>query len=124
VIHLDTHVVVWLFLGDVSRLQPVRAVLDAERLATSAIVALELEHLFEIGRLRVRSRDLLDDLRVRVGLEVRDGSLRRLVSVADGLAWTRDPFDRLIVAHSLVDAAPLLTRDEVILANCASARWS
>jgi PIN domain nuclease of toxin-antitoxin system len=38
-------------------------------------------------------------------------------------AWTRDPFDRLIVANAMADGAPLITADETILANFRDAVW-
>ncbi|WP_199317478.1 hypothetical protein [Planktothricoides raciborskii] len=39
------------------------------------------------------------------------------------LDWTRDPFDRLIVAHAAVNNNILLTKDRIILANYAQAQW-
>ena len=51
-IHLDTHVVVWLYLAEVERL-PARAreAIEAEDLEISPMVLLELQSLREIGRL-------------------------------------------------------------------------
>ncbi|CAN5501715.1 hypothetical protein BH23ACT3_BH23ACT3_09460 [soil metagenome] len=47
----------------------------------------------------------------------------RSVTAADSLPWTRDPFDRLIVADAIAAATPLLTRDDTIHANCDVAIW-
>ncbi len=42
---------------------------------------------------------------------------------AETLQWTRDPFDRLIVATSQATGIPLLTKDRNILANFKLAIW-
>jgi PIN domain nuclease of toxin-antitoxin system len=37
--------------------------------------------------------------------------------------WTRDPFDRLIVANAKAAAAPLVTKDEMVRGNYSRALW-
>jgi PIN domain nuclease of toxin-antitoxin system len=39
------------------------------------------------------------------------------------LSWTRDPFDRLIVAQAAVRDAPLLTKDRAIRRRYRAAVW-
>jgi PIN domain nuclease of toxin-antitoxin system len=47
-----------------------------------------------------------------------------IAEVALGEGWTRDPFDRLIVAHAKANGiAPLITKDEAIHEHYANARW-
>jgi len=124
VIRLDTHVVVWLYVGDVERLSP-RAIdaLESNDLVVSPIVQLELSFLYEIGRLRVGGADIIGDLRERIGLHVSEVPTSALVNAATPLSWTRDPFDRLIVADATVAATDLLTKDETIRSNVSIARW-
>lgn len=43
--------------------------------------------------------------------------------VVDELAWTRDPFDRLICAQALADAAPLLTADRTVHEHLDMTVW-
>ncbi|MFM7536778.1 MAG: type II toxin-antitoxin system VapC family toxin [Acidimicrobiales bacterium] len=123
-IRLDTHVVVWLYVGDVERLSP-RAIdaLESNDLVVSPIVQLELSFLYEIGRLRVGGADIIGDLRERIGLHVSEVPTSALVNAATPLSWTRDPFDRLIVADATVAATDLLTKDETIRSNVSIARW-
>ncbi len=45
------------------------------------------------------------------------------VERARAIKWTRDPFDRLIVAQAAVNDESLLTRDKIIRANDARAIW-
>ena len=48
---------------------------------------------------------------------VDEVSVVALIQRALDLDWTRDPFDRLIAAHSRLRRAPLCSVDSVILAN-------
>ncbi len=66
---------------------------------------------------------MLTALSREVGLEVLDTSLLELVNAASGLTWTRDPFDRLIAAHAIVEGAQLITADQEIRENLPLATW-
>ena len=60
----------------------------------------------------------------KIGLTVCDHAFRIVAETALGETWTRDPFDRIIVAHAKANGfAPLLTKDEAIRANYPNARW-
>lgn len=123
-IRLDTHVVVWLFAGDRNRLSPAAIdALEASVPTISPIVQLELTYLHEIGRLTVSGAEIVGDLHERIGLRLSEVSLSAVVHAASSLSWTRDPFDRLIVADALAASATLLTKDETIAANCSLASW-
>lgn len=121
---LDTHVVVWLYEGRRDLLsERAAALIEANDLAVSPLVRLELAYLREIGRLKVDPAEILDDLARRIGLGEVDAPLSRVVDQAASLAWTRDPFDRLIAAHALALRAPLLTADVRIRAHLPDAAW-
>ena len=66
---------------------------------------------------------VISDLQQLIGLEKVDASLATVATVARGLRWTRDPFDRLISAQAISDETPLLTADETILENLDLAIW-
>lgn len=111
-IHLDTHVVVWLFAGQLERLPKLaRQRLESAELGVSPMVLLELSYLEEIGRLRVASPLVIEDLERRIGLRVVDTPFAMVVARARELSFTRDPFDRIIGANALVEDAPLLSAD-------------
>lgn len=65
----------------------------------------------------------LSALRKSIGLEIADASLAELTRAAIDLTWTRDPFDRLIAAHSIVADAPLVTADRTIRDNLSFVVW-
>ena len=123
-IRLDTHVVVWLYTGQVEEFSTgAVAAIEEHQLVVSPMVQLELSYLHEIGRLTVGGAEIVADLSRRVGLERSDVSLDALVETAAALTWTRDPFDRLIVADAFVSGATLLTKDRTIHGRTAIARW-
>jgi PIN domain nuclease of toxin-antitoxin system len=122
-VHIDTHVAVWLVSGEKRRLRPVQAALRRSALFMSPVVLLEMEVLREIGRIRAPVADVMEILKDDHGIEEATGDLRTVVQQARLLGWTKDPFDRLIVAHALASGALLLTADETIRKHCSQARW-
>ncbi|HDS11348.1 MAG TPA: PIN domain-containing protein [Candidatus Wirthbacteria bacterium] len=121
-IYLDTHVVIWLADLELHKLSAKqKELLESESLYISPIVGLELQYLFEIGRLENPSDSILGKLKQQIGLSVYDADYAAVVQMATVLAWTRDPFDRLIVAQAKLDNTYLLTKDERVLANYARA---
>ncbi len=124
VIHLDTHVVVWLYAGAVGELTPkVKAKLESDSLSISPAVLLELDFLQEIRRITVGSGTILEALGAQIGLTVSSTSFATVVVEAGQLTWTRDPFDRLIVGHASADGAVLVTRDRTIRRQYKHAFW-
>ena len=122
-VHLDTHVAVWLAAGEPRRLKGVQARLRRSSLFVSPIVLVELEVLREIGRIRRPVGEVWEILTEDHEVAEAPGDLREIGRYARSLAWTRDPFDRLIVAHALAADAMLLTADGSIREHCPQARW-
>lgn len=67
--------------------------------------------------------EIVGDLQERIGLRLSDASMSAVVHAAASLSWTRDPFDRMIVADAVVAATDLVTKDELIRSNITFARW-
>jgi PIN domain nuclease of toxin-antitoxin system len=92
-------------------------------LLISPAVTLELQFLFEIGRVRSPAIDALRALQQALHLQIATDPFDRVVSAALSESWTRDPFDRLIVAHARLLGAMLITRDRRIASAFANTRW-
>ncbi len=122
-IHLDTHVLVWLSGGEAGACAEGAGAASGERVSCAPMAQLELAHLYEIGRITRGASDVLGVLAPALGLAVSAAPFAAVVAYALDLTWTRDPFDRLIAANALVDGAGLLTADESLLANCPAAFW-
>lgn len=123
--YLDTHIVLWLAAGKVNRLSSkARGLLDRAELLLSAMAYLELEYLHELGRTRLLARDLLEKVGHETNLRLCDLPFAEIASAALDEKWTRDPFDRLIVAHAKVNGfAPLISADETIRKHYPRAVW-
>lgn len=87
------------------------------------MVLLELQLLFEIGRAKDPALKVADSLARDLGVEVCDQSFHSVAASAMEIKWTRDPFDRLIVAHASANDAPLITKDEKIRRHYKRAVW-
>lgn len=123
-IYLDTHVAVWLYVPRKDLLSDnARRRIDEDDLYVSPMVLLEIELLREIGRLAVGGNAIYQELHRRIGLKICELEFLPAVRCALDLAWTRDPFDRVIVGHAQAAGRDLLTRDEVIRANYPRACW-
>lgn len=123
-IYLDTHVVVWLYSGDL-HFFPDKAcrLIEESDLLISPLVLLELQYLFEIKRITVEPTVIFDSLAESIGLEKCRASFARVITEAMRISWTRDPFDRIITATAMIHQAPLLTKDEMIRQEYGSAVW-
>ena len=123
-IHLDTHVVVWLYEKKRERFSD-RALelIESEDLAISPMVLLELQYLFEIDRILAGPGVVSSYLRERLGLELDSTPFAKVAGKAVEMTWTRDPFDRLIAAQAACAGTTLVTKDSQILKNYPGARW-
>lgn len=122
-IHVDTNVVIWSYIGQVDILQPVERILNESSIVVSPMVVLELAYLHEVNRLSDPPETIIQILEGLVGLKVSQASFIEVIRQALDVRWTRDPFDRLIVANALEEGAPLLTKDSTILRHCPTAFW-
>ncbi|MRH79006.1 PIN domain-containing protein [Spiribacter sp. C176] len=125
VVYLDTHVVVHLYGKGTSGLpDPVVDQLQStEALKVSPMVRLELQYLSEIGRVGQSPERVLDYLSGRVGLQTCEAAFGAIVHAAQAENWTRDPFDRLIVAQARLSQAALLTKDRLIHQHYLHSVW-
>lgn len=116
-LHLDTHVVVWMYAGQHERFPArLRARINADALRFSPMVRLELTYLHELGRITDSPEQILGELASAAGLAEDRSPFSRVVDVARRVGFTRDPFDRLITAQAVAANGILATKDERILA--------
>ena len=114
---LDTNALLWLEGGH----RRVRVLASSHQpLHLSPATLLELQILREAGRIRLRAgsvASLAHDDRWLLD----EPPAGRWFDTALDLTWTRDPFDRLLVAHAQLRGWRLATADEAMLAHLPEA---
>jgi PIN domain nuclease of toxin-antitoxin system len=123
-IYLDTHIVVWFYANDKQRFSnTIQALMNQHEWRISPMVRLELQYLHEIGRINPTADTILVDLSQRVGLTICPKSFNDVIVKATQLLWTRDPFDRILVAQAALNDDILVTSDQTIRTHYTHARW-
>ncbi len=123
--YLDTNVAVWLAEGNLQRISPAaRDRIENDDLLLSPMVLMELEYLREIQRILLPARDLLTKLAHEIGVRVCDLDYPSIIDAALDEKWTRDPFDRIIVAQAKANGfAWLLSSDAEIQSHYPRTVW-
>jgi len=112
---LDTHIAVALYEGRTGGLgAAAKRAIDRELVTISPAVLLEIELLHEIGRLRVGALPVSEGLAQELSIRVAADRFEDVAIEALAVGFTRDPFDRLIVAHAALADARLVTQDSMI----------
>jgi PIN domain nuclease of toxin-antitoxin system len=123
--YLDTNLVIYLHTGATERISArAKQQIEDGALLISAMVMLELEMLCEIGRLKYDAGRIFADLSQQIGLSLCPIPMTAVIHVALGIKWTRDPFDRIILANAIANnKAPLITSDRRIRERYENAIW-
>lgn len=124
-LYLDTHSAVFLHAGEVELFGTEgKRQIEANDLLIAPIVLMELGYLYERERVRFKPAEIYAALNAQFGVALCLIPYADVAYRALDLTWTRDPFDRLIVAHAqAAQNAPLLTRDRMIRLHYPQAIW-
>jgi PIN domain nuclease of toxin-antitoxin system len=117
VILLDTNALIWLEQGHV---RTRRLTKEHKRLYISPASLLELQMLQEAGRIRFKNATIADITRRDDLWAVDDPPAAAWFEESLVLGWTRDFFDRLLVAHARVRGWRLATADATLLARLSA----
>ena len=123
--YLDTHVLVWVLEGDFKQLtRRALEMINVADLLVSPMVLLELEYLYEIKRNYVHSRDVQRLMQQELNVQVCTVPFAAVAEAALDEKWTRDPFDRMIVAQAKANGfSTLVTADEKIRNHYPAVIW-
>ena len=98
--------------------------MQSAELLISPMVLIELQYLFEIERIVIPPGDIAAKLQKEIGVCVHNGDFLEIAKVCWLETWTRDPFDRLIVAHAKMHGMSyLISSDEKIKRHYQKAVW-
>ncbi|HXG88936.1 MAG TPA: PIN domain-containing protein [Vicinamibacterales bacterium] len=110
---LDTNAIIWLL----QRHKRARALERRARLYMSPASLLELQFLLEAGRIAVSDGDAIAQVTADPRWQYDEPPAGPWFAEATELGWTRDPFDRLLVAHARVRRWKLATGDQALLSR-------
>jgi len=115
----------WLIEGNTKLLsRDAKRLVEEADLLVSPMVTFELDILYEIRRTKNLWNDVKADLEYELGLRVCDLPFPRIIEAARKEGWTRDPFDRLIVANAKANGlAYLISADEEIRKHYQRTVW-
>jgi PIN domain nuclease of toxin-antitoxin system len=111
VILLDTNAVIWLERGH----RRTRGLTAAGPLFVSPVTLVELQMLAELARIRFTADGGVAAIVADRRWTIDDPPSIDWFTLATEESWTRDPFDRLIVAHARLRGWPVATADRTIL---------
>lgn len=124
---LDTHALIWWWLGDPALSRPARDLMEADRhtIMVSAVSGFEIALKVARGQLPALAEPL-----ARFGENVVEAGFEHLPlahehAVSAGLleGQHRDPFDRMIAAQGLVESLIVITRDQALAAFGCETLW-
>lgn len=123
--YLDTHIAVWLHDGLIDRLSDeAKRQIEDNDLLVSPVVLVEMQYLFERKRVGVKPLAMYHYLHGTFGLTLCSFPFPAIAMEAVSCTWTRDPFDRMIVAQAKANGdAVLVTADREIRRHYRPAVW-
>ena len=124
-IYIDTHLAMWIFECRPELLSnKAQELIESNAVYVSPMVRLELDYLYEIERTRYSGQKVLDTLETDIDIRICGLPLVEIAEKASKHRWTRDPFDRLMVAHAQAKGnKAFVTKDDSIRENYTYAVW-
>lgn len=123
--YLDTHLVLWLYAGAINLIpERVKAILERSDILISPAVELELQFLYETGKIKQPAQIIITTLQNEIELKTCKREFAKISSLAGKMNWTGDVFDRLITAQAALGNNILLTGNETIRLNYPRGFWT
>ncbi len=113
---IDTHVLLWI-LSNSKKLKEIFWIKNYSFYVVSPLSFLEMQYLHECRKISIQVIKVVEQMRKDTRFLIDSPDFEKVFLAAMNLSWTRDPFDRLLVAHSLVQNLPFATCDRVILSH-------
>lgn len=122
--YLDTHAAIRLSDGRGQIGRDAARMIEKAEVLCSPIVLVEMEYLFEIGRIKLRAKDTMRKLEHELEVRLCELPFAEVAKAALDEKWTRDPFDRIIVAQAKANGlAWLISTDEQIAEHYQRTVW-
>ena len=123
-IYLDTHIIVWLYSGELGLFsEKAVELIENNDIFISSMVTLELQYLLETKRINKSPSIIVETLTNNIGLKICTKVFSHVIKESMKHTWTRDPFDRIITANASIGKKILLTKDSHIQKHYSRAVW-
>jgi PIN domain nuclease of toxin-antitoxin system len=124
-VYLDTHAAVFLHAGALELLGTEgKRQIEHNDLLISPTVLIEMNYLYESAKIRYTAKEIYAVLNAAFGVSLCPIPFSDVAIQALDLTWTRDPFDRIIVAQAQVNQhATLITRDRTLQIHYKRCVW-
>ena len=103
--------------------QTAKEAIDESELLISQMVRLELQYIYEIGRIKVRADTIISSLSKTIGLKISDIEYNQIMEEALKIRWARDVFDRLLVAEAKALKHGFISADTKIQSHFKQTIW-
>ena len=88
--YIDTQVAIWLNEANLAKIsKKALSLIQAADVRISPMAVMELEYLYEIGRIIVKPQEILVKLGAEIGLTVCDHPFPAIAEMALGETWTK-----------------------------------
>lgn len=123
-VYLDTHAVVWLYTKELNKFSKNGLeILKNNYLLISPMAKLELQYLYDKNRVNASPDQVINSLRQVIHLNICQKNWLDIVNVALTCDFTRDAFDRLIVAHAMLNNSILISKDSNLTKHYQNCIW-
>jgi PIN domain nuclease of toxin-antitoxin system len=122
---LDTHSFIWFVTGNSRITNKVRSQIENNENLLSIASVWEIAIKFSIGKLNlgISIQELVDEQIINNGIELLSITTEHLAVVSNLTLHHRDPFDRLIIAQSMVEQIPIVGLDKIFDSYSVRRLW-
>ncbi|HYW22343.1 MAG TPA: type II toxin-antitoxin system VapC family toxin [Nodularia sp. (in: cyanobacteria)] len=122
---LDTHILIWFVSGDPRISASMRSQIENNDNLLSLASVWEMAIKHSIGKLNFQSsfNEFVEQQIIMNGIELLPIIIDHVVVVSSLPLHHRDPFDRLLIAQSIVENIPLLSADQIFDAYPIQRLW-
>ncbi|WP_414545468.1 MULTISPECIES: type II toxin-antitoxin system VapC family toxin [Nostocaceae] len=122
---LDTHIVIWFVMGDPRISVSLRSQIENNENLLSMASVWEMAIKHSIGKLNFEPtfNEFIEQQIIMNGIEILPITIDHAAVVSSLPLHHRDPFDRLLIAQSIVENIPLLSADGIFDAYPIQRLW-
>ncbi|MBN3908839.1 MAG: type II toxin-antitoxin system VapC family toxin [Nostoc sp. NMS1] len=122
---LDTHIFIWFVMGDPRISITLRSQIENNEnlLSIASVWEMAIKHSIRKLNFGLAFDEFIEQQIIRNGIELLPITIDHITVVATLPLHHRDPFDRILIAQSIVEDIPLLSADKIFDAYPIERLW-